>query len=248
VRISGKVHPGFTVIGGKDVLIGGSAEGALISAGGRAVVVLGVRGGGKGAVRARSTIEAAFADQATLMAVEDIKVKEGCALCNIKTNGKLLILGEKGRLTGGVCKARYGVEAVDIGSGQRTMTEISFGQDYLVKDQIEAAEREIEKIKAALVEVEKQIQVSARIPSALEAARTEKVRLMKLREQANLKVFTLREKFEEHFESAVLVRGAVYPGVVMESHDRYYEVTQKRQGVVFYFDRESGRIKDKPLE
>jgi uncharacterized protein (DUF342 family) len=248
VRIGGKVHPGFTVIGGKDVLIGGSAEGSLISAGGRALIVQGVRGGGKGVVRARSTIETAFADQATLMAVEDIKVKEGCALCNIKTNGKLLIPGEKGRLTGGVCKARYGVEAGEIGSGQRIMTEISFGQDYLVKDQIEAAEREIETIKAALEEVEKQIQVSARIPLALEAARGEKVRLLKLREQVNLKAFTLREKFEEHFESAVLVRGMVYPGVVMESHDRYYEVTQKRRGVVFYFDRESGRIKDKPLD
>ncbi|MDR2185194.1 MAG: FapA family protein [Treponema sp.] len=248
IRIGGEIHPGFTVAGGKDVLVGGSAEEALVSSGGRAVIVRGIRGGGKGVVRARSTIEAAFADRATLMAVEDIKVKEGCALCNIKTNGKLLISGERGRLIGGVCKARYGVEAGEIGSGRRTMTEISFGQDYLVRDQIEAAEREIEKIKAALIEVEKQTQVSARIPVALAAARAEKVRLMKLREQVNLKVFTLREKFEEHFESAVLVRGTVHPGVVMESHDRYYEVTQKRQGVVFYFDRESGRIKDRPLE
>jgi uncharacterized protein (DUF342 family) len=248
VRIGGTVHPGFSVVGGKDVLIRGSAEEALVSAGGRVAIVQGVRGGGKGVVRARSTIEAAFADQATLMAVENIRVKEGCTLCHIKTNGKLLIPGEGGRLIGGVCKARYGVETGEIGSGRRIMTEISFGQDYLVKDQIEAAEREIEKIKAALIEVEKQIQVSARIPVALEAARTEKVRLMKLREQVNLKVFTLREKFEEHFESAVLVRGTVYPGVVMESHDRYYEVTQKRQGMAFYFDRESGRIKDKPLK
>jgi uncharacterized protein (DUF342 family) len=248
VRIGGKVHPGFTVIGGKDVLVGGSAEEALVSAGGRAVIVQGIRGGGKGVVRARSTIEAAFADQATLMAVENITVRGSCTLCNIKTNGKLLIPGGKGCLIGGVCKARYGVEAGEIGSARRIMTEISFGQDYLVKDQIEAAERETEKIKAALIEIEKQIQVSARIPVALAAARTEKVRLMKLREQVNLRIFTLREKFEEHFESAVLVRGTVYPGVVMESHDRYYEITEKRQGAVFYFDRESGRIKDKPLE
>jgi hypothetical protein len=35
--------------------------------------------------------------------------------------------------------------------------------------------------------------------------------------------------------------------VIIESHDRYYEVSQTRSGVVFYFDRESGRIKEKPL-
>jgi hypothetical protein len=33
----------------------------------------------------------------------------------------------------------------------------------------------------------------------------------------------------------------------MESHGRYYEVTQKRSRVVFYFDRELGRIQEKPL-
>jgi uncharacterized protein (DUF342 family) len=245
VRIAGKVCPGFTVMGGGDVLIAGSAESALISSGGKVAIAQGIIGAGKGVVRARNTIEAAFVEQATLMAVEDIRIKQGCTLCNIKTNGKLLISGEEGKLAGGVCKARYGVNAAHIGSEQGSRTEISFGQDYLVKDQIEAAEREIEKIKGGLIQVDKKIKQAAGIPPALEAARGEKVKLMKLLEQANLKVFTLREKFEEHFESEVRIRGTVYPGVVMESHDRYYEVTQKRSRVIFYFDRESGRIKER---
>jgi uncharacterized protein (DUF342 family) len=245
VRITGKVNPGFTVMGGRDVLIAGSAESALISAGGKVVAAQGIIGAGKGVVRARTTIDASFARQATLMAVEDIRIKNGCTLCNIKTNGRLLIAGEGGKLVGGVCKARQGVNAGDIGSEQGSRTEISFGQDYLVKDQIEAAERDIEKIKAGLLQVETKIKQAGQMPLALEAARGEKVKLMKLLEQANLKVFTLREKFEEHFDSEVRIQGTVYPGVVMESHDRYYEITQKRSRVVFYFDRESGRIKER---
>jgi uncharacterized protein (DUF342 family) len=248
VRIAGKVQPGFTVMGGGNVLIGGSVHGALISAGGKAVIAQGIAGGGKGAVRARNTIEASSAEQAALMAVEDIKIITGCVRCDVKTNGKLAVIGETGRLAGGVYKARRGVDAFEVGAEQRIRTEISFGQDYLVKDQIEAAERDIEKIKAALLGVGKQIKEAERIPSSLEAARAGKVRLLKQLEQANLRVFTLREKFEEHFESEVRVRGAAHPGVVMESHGRYYEVTQKRSRVVFYFDRESGRIKDRPLE
>jgi hypothetical protein len=39
----------------------------------------------------------------------------------------------------------------------------------------------------------------------------------------------------------------VYPGVVLESHNRYFEVNRRRSGVVFYFDRETGQIREKPL-
>jgi uncharacterized protein (DUF342 family) len=174
-------------------------------------------------------------------------VKAGCVRCNIKTNGRLFISGETGGLTGGVCKARRGVDAADIGSEKKGQTEISFGQDYLIKDQIEVCERDIEKIKAGLQQTEAKIKQSVNNPAALNAARAYKVKLMKLLEQINLKVFTLREKFEEHHDSEVRVRGTVYPGVVLESHNRYFEVNRRRGGVVFYFDRGTGQIREKPL-
>jgi uncharacterized protein (DUF342 family) len=248
IRITGNVTAGFTVMGGKDVLIGGSVESALISAGGKVVITQGVSGGGKGAIRARNTIEVSFVEHATLLAVEDIRVKNSCVSCNIKTNGSLWLAEETGSLVGGVCKARHGINAANIGSEQRKQTEISFGQDYLVKDQIEVTEGEIEKIKRKLSQIEQKITEAAQIPSALNAAREEKVRLMRLLEQNNLKIFTLREKFEEHQPSEIRVRGTIYPGVVMESHDRYYEITRKRSLVIFYFDRELGRIQEKGLE
>jgi hypothetical protein len=33
----------------------------------------------------------------------------------------------------------------------------------------------------------------------------------------------------------------------MESHNRYYEVKQKRSRVIFYFNCEQGRIQEKPF-
>jgi uncharacterized protein (DUF342 family) len=242
VRISGKVQSGFSVIGGRDVLIGGSAGGALISSGGKTVIVQGINGAGKGIVRAKTTIETAFAEKATLLSVEDIKIVHRCFFCTIKTNGRVILSGE-GKLTGGICKARRGVHAAELGAEEKVHTEISFGQDYLIKDQIEASEREIEKLRTALAGIEEVLKEAA--AEKLEAAGAEKVRLLKLLEQQNLKIFTLREKFEEHHDSEIQIRGTVYPGVVMESHNRYYEITEKRQGVVFYFNRETGRIMER---
>jgi uncharacterized protein (DUF342 family) len=246
VRITGKVQPGYSVIGGKDVLVGGSADAALISAGGKAVIARGINGSGKGVVRARNSIEAAFAENATLLAVEDIRLQSRCEDCAVKTNGRVIA---GGKLSGGVCKSRKGVSAAELGADGSKRTEISFGQDYLIKDQIEAGEREIEKINTALDTTEIRIKKALENGgSALQAAREEKVRLLKLREQYRLKVFTLRERFEEHHDSEIAIKGAVYPGVVMESHDRYYEISEKRSGVVFFFDRDSGRIRERSIE
>jgi uncharacterized protein (DUF342 family) len=247
VRITGKVHPGYTVMGARDVFIGGSADGALVSSGGKAVIVQGINGGGKGVVRARTTIDAAHAEGATLLAVEDIRVVSRCISCQVKTNGRVLLTGEDGRLEGGVCKARRGISAAELGNRGKGATEISFGQDYLIKDQIEAAEREMEKVRSGLGKIEEALKAAAGSPARLEAARAEKLRLLKLREKYSLTIFTLSEKFEEHHESEIAVKGLVHPGVVIESHGRYYEITEKRQGVVFFFDKETGRIMEKKL-
>lgn len=248
VRVSGKICSGYAVLGGQDVLVAETAEGALISSGGKAVIGQGIIGAGKGVVRARKTIEAAFVEQATLLAVEDITIRNGCLACNVKTNGRLRLTGEKGHLIGGVCKARLGIEGANIGSERGSRTEISFGQDYLVMDQIEVTERETEKIKAALLDLDKRIAALMSAKASLDAARAEKVRLMKIVEKYGMRLFTLREKFEAHHGSEIRVRGTVFPGVVMESHGRYYEVKQKRSRVVFYFNREAGRIQEKPLQ
>jgi uncharacterized protein (DUF342 family) len=247
LRITGKVEPGYSVMGGLNVIIEGSVEQALVSAGGRVVIAGGVRGGGRGVVRARNTIETAFVEEATLLAVEDIKVKAGCVHCNIKTNGRLLIAGTEGKLIGGVSKARLGVNVFDLGGAKGGRTEISFGQDYLIRDQIEVTAGEIEKVQTALKQIDAHITRAAGNAAALNTARGEKVRLIKLLERLNLKIFTLREKFEEHHDSEIRVRGTVYPGVVMESHGRYYEVHQSRSGVIFFFDRETGRISEREL-
>ncbi|MDR2314365.1 MAG: FapA family protein [Spirochaetaceae bacterium] len=246
VRITGRVHAGYSVMSGKDLFIGGGVEGALISSGGKVVIVQGINGGGRGVIRARTTIDTAFAEAATLLAVEDIRLVSRCISCHVKTNGRVLLTGENGWLAGGICRARRGIRAAELGAEKKGGTEISFGQDYLIQDQIETAEREIEKIRGAVIKIEGAIKGAPNSPQ-LEAARTEKVRLLKLQEQYALKIFTLREKFEEHHESEIAVKGIIHPGVVMESHGRYYEITEKRQNVVFCFNKETGRIMEKRL-
>ena len=247
VRVQGKVLPGFSVSGGPRVYIKGTAEGNLVSSGGDMEIAGGIRGGGKGAVRARSRIKAFFAEKTVLMAVGDIRLGKGSILSIIKTNGVFSVEAADGKLLGGSCQARCGINAAGLGSPTGGHTEISFGQDYLIKDQITETMEEISKVKSSLAGIEKKISTGIKNPEMLNRIRKEKIRLIKLQDQLKLRLFTLEEKFEEHHESEVRIRGTVYPGVVIESHGRYYEIQQARNAVIFYFDRESGRIMEKPI-
>ena len=247
VQVKGSVRAGYSLVAGGDVAIAGAVEAALVSSDGTVRVAEGIKGARRGTIRARLGIEAAFAEQALLLAVEDVKLKTGCVLCNVKTNGRLVVSGEKGSLIGGLCRARKGVDVAMLGSENYAKTEVSFGQDYLVADQIDAEEREIEKLKALILQSDRTMADLEKAGAGLDRIRQDKVKLMKLLEKRTHRVFDLREKFEAHVVSEVRVRGTVYPGVILESHNRFYEVRSKKTKVAFSFDQALGRVVEKPL-
>jgi len=248
IQIGGNVLPGCRIEGGSHITVDGFAEEAFIFAEGKAVVTRGFKGGGKGILKARAGISSAFVERASVMAIGDIKLEKGSILSNVITNETLKVLEADGKLQGGIYRARHGIDVADIGSEKGPVTEVSFGQDYFLKEQIDTTEDEISTTKQAILKLDEKIKEARNNKKPVpEEERIEMARLVKLLEQLGLKVSSLREKFEEHFESEVRVNGTVFPGVVIESHNRYYEIQQKRSGVIFYFDRESGIIKEKSM-
>jgi uncharacterized protein (DUF342 family) len=248
IMVNGSVRRGFQLIAAGDAAIAGGVEASLVSSDASILVKGGVKGERRGTLRAKRGIDVGYAEQALLLAVDDIKVRGSCALCSVKTNGRLLVLGDKGTLVGGLCRARKGVDATDIGSANGIKTEISFGQDYLIADMIEVEERELEKLKAAIVQSDRAMADAERVGAGLDRVRQDKVKLVKLLEMRSIRLFDLREKYEGHFAaSEVRVRGTIYPGVILESHNRFFEVRSRRTAVSFAFDPQSGRIVERPL-
>lgn len=248
IHVGGSVRRGFQLIAGGDAAVNGNIEASLVSSDGAIAVTGGIRGERRGTLRAKRSIDVGFAEQALLLAVEDIRVRGSCALCSVKTNGRLLVTGDKGALVGGLCRARKGVDAVALGSENGIKTEISFGQDYLVADMIEAEEKEIEKLKLLIVQSDRAMADAERTGAGLDQARQDKVKMVKLLEKRSIRLFDLREKFEEHCAaSEVIVRGTVFPGVILESHNRFFEVRSKKANVAFAFDQQQGRIVERRL-
>ena len=75
----------------------------------------------------------------------------------------------------------------------------------------------------------------------------EKVRLLKAIEAKSFRLFTLRESLEEHTPSEIVVSGTVFPGVVFESHGRYYDIKTEKRRVIIRFNEKLGQIEERPL-
>lgn len=250
VLIKGSVRRGFVVMSEGDISVVETVEGALLSSAGAVTVKQGIKGQGKAVVRTKGEIRAGFIEQATLLSVQDIKVKSALLMCRVKCNGTVRLPGEKGRIVGGEVRARHGIVAHTIGSDTGSRTHVSFGQDYLVMDLIEKEEREIEKVKKRLTAVDFEMRKSEKAAKEelLERLRKEKVRLMKVLEKRGLRLFSLREKFETHFPSQVEIHGVLHPGVTFESHGRTVEVTDQKKAVTVAFNQQSGHIEITPME
>ncbi len=250
VEVSGNVQRGFYVMAGGDVLIKGTVEGALLSAGNSVKVGQGIVGGNKAVIRAKKDIQAVFVEEATLLSVGDIRVKNNCLRCQVKCNGTLYLTGDKGSLIGGKVFSKHGLEVQNLGNEKGTHTVISFGQDYLVADQIEQHEKEIERLKELVTKLDMEMKrfEEQGLKNKLEKVRREKLKNLKIIEKRSMRLFTLRERYEEHFNSKVVVRGSLYPGVVIESHGRFFETAKPLKNLTIWFNQENGRIESEQTE
>ena len=250
VQINGSVLPGFSVISDADVEITGAVDRALVSSGASILVGQGVIGGGKAVLRAREKIHAQFAEQAMLMSVGGVQLRSSCLRCSVKSNGKVALDMTKGDFVGGNVRAREGLEVHNLGSERGARTEVSFGQSYLVADRIEKEEAELARLKERSEEITRAIGRAERDGSAAdetEEIHAEKVKLLKAVESKSFSLFTLRESFEEHTPSEVVVKGTLFPGVVFESHGRYYDIKTEKRQVVIRFNEKLGQIEEPPL-
>ena len=252
VRVTGSVLSGFTLVSGDDAVIEEIVQAAFVSSDGSIWVGHGIKGEGKAVLRARGNIMASFAEQAVLISMGDIRLNHGCIRCQVKCSGKLILESEKGVLMGGKVKAKLGANVYNLGSAGGARTEVSFGQDYAVQDQIERELKELDIVKHRIADLDAEMKKLDRggpaARRALEEARISKLRDLKEVEQRNMRVIGLRDKLEEHFASEVVIRGTMFPGAVVESHGRLFSVKEERTRIALYFDPKSGRILEKPAK
>ncbi|MGO9310460.1 MAG: flagellar assembly protein A, partial [Spirochaetia bacterium] len=253
VRVNGSVQAGFRILAAGDIEIEETVEAAVLSSEGSILIGQGIKGDGKAILRAKKTIMAPFAEQAVLLATENVHLKGACLRCRVKCNGKLLLDSEKGSLVGGEVKARQGIVVQNLGSPAGTHTLVWFGQDFMLKDQIDREEGELATFAKRVAEIDAEMknfqkEALAGRPTdreALSHMRTEKAQLLNAIEQRKQNLAGLNETFNTHCPSEILVRGTLFPGVVIESHGKRWETRTEKNMITLMYDQGEGKITEK---
>ena len=81
--------------------------------------------------------------------------------------------------------------------------------------------------------------------TALAQARAEKAKSMKAIELRKKRLIALHDTFDLHVPSEVVVRGTLYPGVIIESHGRRWETQTPKNMITLRFDQTQGKVVEK---
>lgn len=248
VTVLGAVETGAYVMAG-NLKVRGRVGGALLSSDHNIQVADGIHGEGKAVIRAKKHVSVGFVERALVMAVGDVHVGKSALGCTFRVNGRIFQKTAGGGLQGGLTKVRQGLDVMNLGSPSGQTTAISFGQDYLVEDQIQAEVKETDKLREAIVQLDVMMR-KLTAPSDQErlgSVRQKKVLLMKMLDKRNLKLINLRDKFDLHVPSEIVVRETIFPGVSIESHGRVYEPRSRKTALRLVFNEQTGHIEEIPL-
>ncbi|MDC7218801.1 MAG: FapA family protein [Spirochaetales bacterium] len=249
VDVRGSVLSKSMIDAGEDVRVDGVVQAALVSAGRSIKISKGIKGSQKAVLRGQN-LEFDYAEEATIMASETLVCHKAMMRCQVRCNGHIRSSDGQCKIVGGEIKVRDDLEVASIGNERGIETVIHFGQDFLIEDRIAQIVRDTEKLQLQVVRIDEIIDKARGRPDKQDlmmSARDKKVRMLKTLEKKNVKLFLLREKFEEHFDSTIKITGELHEGTVFHSHGRKLDITVKKRSVEIFFDRESGKICEKPL-
>ena len=248
VKIDGSVLSKAVVDGGEGVEISQVVQAALVNSGADVAIGRGIKGEGRAVVRSRGSLTLTYAEEANLLITGNINTGRALMNCRVKCNGRL-VLSEGGKLIGGTMKLKDGLICGEVGNQRGVQTAVSFGQDYLVGNQIDQTEKEITRIQEFIEKTDKvMMELKGRGDSRrLADVRQKKVDALKMFEKKNLRLFLLREKFEQHFPSEIRITGTAWPGTVFESHGRILSIDAPARSIRVTFDPRRGRLERKNL-
>lgn len=226
VIIGKNVTDGFSIKAGGNIEIGGCVEKATVEAGGSVTIKNGVIGKEEGLVKAGRDVKANFIENATIIAGEDVIVKESIMHSNIVAGKGVTVYGKnKGVIVGGKVMAKDEVDAREIGSWAETETTIEVGIDPNIRGDLSNIEKEVHADKKSFEEIKQQIKTLSqqrdlagdKFPPAKEELLTKYLR------SRNMLMLRLRDTIErmnflqkEHASGTggrIRVFGTMYPGV-----------------------------------
>lgn len=260
VRITGSVRSGFKVQADSDIIIEGDVDNAQLIAGGSIVVKMGIVGKDGTRITAKGDVSARFVQNAKIEAGKNVIVSDSIINCDILSYDKIEVTGKNGKIIGGKLVALYEIKAPIIGTQTETITNLTVGRNYVVEDELANKRNEIKIARDRIDEITTSIKMQFGEEIFKNAREYIKI-LPSLKKQTCLVLLNdlgkgnavLQKLLEESWEiegrlklerePAVVVKGRIFPGVVVNVKKSVRKIESPLDNVRLYEDPEDKSVR-----
>ncbi len=253
VHITGSVKPGFKVKAARDIIIEKDVEDAILSAGGDIEVKLGIVGKESVRLVAGGNVSARFMQNAKVEAVGSVFVHDSIINCDIISYNTISVVNPGGKIIGGKLLALYEINSTVIGTQNETATSLTVGRNLIVEKEMSDKRTEIKIVKERIEEISTNMKMQFGeeifknpreylkiLPAAkkkncllilndMGSANNELKKLL-----ADAAVIEKKLKFEK--EPVIIVKGKIFPGVVVNVKKSVKKIERAVDNVKFYED------------
>ncbi|MBP7737889.1 MAG: FapA family protein [Spirochaetes bacterium] len=159
VIIAGSVQDNFEVKAAGNIEVRGTVQKAFLEAEGDIIVFQGITGRDEAKIESTGgTVFAKFIQNSTVFAENDVIVPEGIMHSNVDAGGRIISIGKRARIIGGVIRAGNEVNARFLGTDVSTRTEIRVGIHPKVLQQLS----DLSSMKTKIEEEQTQLKLNIR--------------------------------------------------------------------------------------
>ena len=246
VEVRGNVINGFKITATGDVIIGGTAEGVQITAGGKIILKRGIRGMGKGILKSGSNIVAKFVENTTVQSGGYI-MADAIIYSDVSAKSDVIVNSRKGYVNGGTIRSETRIRVKNAGSEMGTRTNMEVGVDPSLLKRYKTVQNKIEEVMKRMEVSSKSIELYKRKLQNGYKLSPEKFSQFKILameyKQDSEKIVSLQEEFmyiheemQKQDGGVIEVGNRVYPGVKVVVVDATLYVRNEVKGVKFVRD------------
>ncbi len=251
VIVNKDILNGFILKAGGSVEVKGALEGGLIESDGDILIRQGIQGYNRLTINTKGNLSTKFIENSVVNAGANITA-EAIMHSDVSSKSNILVLGKKGLIVGGICKAKYEIRARIIGSTMATTTVLEVGVDPDIKQKYEELDEKVKTSKDNLEKINQSLKVlevlkrSDRLDSRKEELYNE---LSKAQLKLNLEISKMDRELNEAknqmntlSSGKIKVADTIYPGVKIVIGNSFMYIRDEMKRCTFYEDGGDIRI------
>ncbi|MCF6464710.1 DUF342 domain-containing protein [Clostridium sp. Cult2] len=253
VLVDGNALNGFKIKADGDVRIKGVIEGAYVENSGDVVVRQGVQGYNRLTIKSKGHITTRFIENAIVNSERTITA-EAIMHSHVYSRDDIILIGKRGLIVGGVCRAGNEIHAKTIGSSMATKTILEVGINPETKEKNENLKKCIAELEDNLDKVIKSLNLLDRLKKVNRLDENKAQMYIKLLRTKNSLLAELT-KFKEEYKvtkdeidnlskGRIKVSDIIYPGVKIVIGNSTFTVRDEMRGCTLF--RDEGEIKVGP--